>query len=134
MSLNDVFTSTPTVILRDGDCQNLSFQNIFGENTGAGKPGNRGTGEPGNRRTGETGKGETGNRVNGEHGNRGIREQGNRGIGEQGNRGTKKQRNATFCNTAVKRLRMCELSFELRFFFRTYKGALKLFRCFLDKK
>ena len=28
-----------------------------------------------------------------------------------------------YINTAVKRLRMCELSFELRFFFRTYKGA-----------
>ena len=27
-------------------------------------------------------------------------------------------------NTAVKRLRMCELSLELRFFFKTYKGAL----------
>ena len=32
MSLNDVFTSTQTVILRDGVCQNLSFQSIFGEN------------------------------------------------------------------------------------------------------
>ena len=32
MSLNDVFTSTQTVILRDGVCQNLSFQDIFGEN------------------------------------------------------------------------------------------------------
>ena len=30
--LNDVFTSTQTVILRDGVCQNLSFQSIFGEN------------------------------------------------------------------------------------------------------
>ena len=29
--IDDVFTSTP-VILRDGVCQNLSFQNIFGEN------------------------------------------------------------------------------------------------------
>ena len=30
MSLNDVFTSTQTIVLRDGVCQNLSFQNIFG--------------------------------------------------------------------------------------------------------
>ena len=27
-----MFTSTKTVILRDGVCQNLSFQSIFGEN------------------------------------------------------------------------------------------------------
>ena len=27
-----MFTSTQTVILRDGVCQNLSFQSIFGEN------------------------------------------------------------------------------------------------------
>ena len=32
MSLKDVFTSAQTIILRDGVCQNLSFQNIFGEN------------------------------------------------------------------------------------------------------
>ena len=32
MSLNDVFTSAKTVILLDGVCQNLSFQNTFGEN------------------------------------------------------------------------------------------------------
>ena len=32
MSLNDVFVSTQTVIPRDGVCQNLSFQSIFGEN------------------------------------------------------------------------------------------------------
>ena len=32
MSLNDMFTSAHTVILRDGVCQNLSFQNIFGRN------------------------------------------------------------------------------------------------------
>ena len=32
MNLNDVFTSTQTVILRDGVCQNFSFQSIFGEN------------------------------------------------------------------------------------------------------
>ena len=30
--LSDVFTSKQTVILRDGVCQNLLFQNIFGEN------------------------------------------------------------------------------------------------------
>ena len=29
MSLDDVFTSAQTVMLRDGVCQNLSFQNIF---------------------------------------------------------------------------------------------------------
>ena len=29
MRLNDVFTSTQTVILRDGVCQNLSFQSIL---------------------------------------------------------------------------------------------------------
>ena len=29
---NDVFTSTQAIILRDGVCQNLSFQSIFGEN------------------------------------------------------------------------------------------------------
>ena len=32
MSLDDVFTSAQTVVLRDGVCQNLSFQNIFGCN------------------------------------------------------------------------------------------------------
>ena len=32
MNLNDVFTSAQTVMLRDGVCQNLSFQNIFGGN------------------------------------------------------------------------------------------------------
>ena len=40
----------------------------------------------------------------------------------------------TFINTVVKRLRMCELSFELRFFFRTYKVVLKPFYCFSNKK
>ena len=40
----------------------------------------------------------------------------------------------TIPNTAVKRLRMCELSFELRFFFRTYKVVLKPFYCFSNKK
>ena len=32
MSLNDVYTSAQTIILRDEVCQNLSFENIFGEN------------------------------------------------------------------------------------------------------
>ena len=36
MSLNDVFTSAQTISLRDGVCQNMSFQNIFGENPGTG--------------------------------------------------------------------------------------------------
>ena len=32
MSLNDVYTSAQKIILRDEVCQNLSFENIFGEN------------------------------------------------------------------------------------------------------
>ena len=31
-TVNDVFTSAQTVVLRDGVCRNLSFQNIFGGN------------------------------------------------------------------------------------------------------
>ena len=38
MSLNHVFTSTQTLILRDGVSQNLSFQSIFGENFLHGEP------------------------------------------------------------------------------------------------
>ena len=32
MSLNDVYTSAQTIILHYEVCQNLPFQNIFGEN------------------------------------------------------------------------------------------------------
>ena len=38
MSLNDVFTSTQTVIIHDLVCQNLSFQSIFDENFLHGEP------------------------------------------------------------------------------------------------
>ena len=41
-------------------------------------------------------------------------------------------------NTAVKRLHMCELSFEFRFFFRACEGVLNsafaLLRCFFEQK